>query len=85
MDLFRGYYIYQSIVNITSDVINDKALLMLGCFLFQRMHEIFQKFGWANPAALSSEAGPTILQVPFSSKNENVQEKSKKKESRNNS
>lgn len=43
------------------------------------MHEIFQKSGWANPAALASEAGPTTFQVPFSSKNENVQEKSKKR------
>lgn len=43
------------------------------------MHEIFQKSGWANPAALASEAGPTTLQLPFSSKNENVQEKSKKR------
>lgn len=43
------------------------------------MNEIFEKCGWANPKALASEAGPSTSQVPFSSKNENIKEKNKKR------
>lgn len=69
-------YLYQSSMNIF-DLISD--IDVLSSFLFQRMHEIFQNSGWANPKAIASEAGPSTSQISPLTENMNIKEKSKKR------